>query len=191
MTKLCSTCKKRRDLSLFCFDKRRQKHHARCRFCHREYNNRRNRALRVTVLTHYGGDPPKCACCGEGILEFLALDHIHGGGRQHRRTIKVRWWEWLRDHGYPKGFRVLCHNCNQAWGVYGSCPHQTSISFLADAAASYDELAPSKSWKLTQAKAEEIRHLIAQGMPQCEIAKQYNVSRATICLINKQKHWRS
>jgi len=27
--------------------------------------------------------------------------------------------------GYPTGFRVLCHNCNQAIGLYGYCPHKT------------------------------------------------------------------
>jgi hypothetical protein len=31
---------------------------------------------------------------------------------------------WLKRNGYPKGFRVLCHNCNSARGLYGYCPHK-------------------------------------------------------------------
>lgn len=32
--------------------------------------------------------------------------------------------EWQRKNNYPKGFQVLCHNCNLAKGFYGKCPHQ-------------------------------------------------------------------
>lgn len=28
---------------------------------------------------------------------------------------------WLLVHNFPKGFRVLCHNCNQSLGMYGYC----------------------------------------------------------------------
>jgi hypothetical protein len=31
---------------------------------------------------------------------------------------------WLRDNGWPEGYRVLCHNCNSARGLYGYCPHE-------------------------------------------------------------------
>lgn len=31
---------------------------------------------------------------------------------------------WIIRNKYPKGFRVLCHNCNQAIGSYGECPHK-------------------------------------------------------------------
>lgn len=85
-------------------------------------DNARRRRLRV--LDHYGG---KCACCGEGRFEFLAIDHINNDGRAHRLQIGhgsggiVR---WLINENFPKGFRVLCHNCNMAMGFYGACPHQ-------------------------------------------------------------------
>lgn len=161
-----------------------------CIQCKRDRNNRRNRALRVAVLTHYSTGRPTCACCKETTLEFLALDHIHGGGRKHRQTIQMRWWEWLRKQGYPKGFRVLCHNCNQAIGVYGSCPHQTATSPLAEAFHGYDPTTPSKSRKLTDAEVAEIRQLIQSGTPQCVIAPKFHVSRATICNIRKLKTWK-
>ena len=79
------------------------------------------RDLRMSVLSHYGGI---CACCGEDELEFLGIDHIKGGGNQHRKGLNVSIYYWLRKNGFPQGFRVLCHNCNLASGFYGVCPHQ-------------------------------------------------------------------
>lgn len=91
-----------------------------------DYTNRYKR--RVLTLIHYGGNPPKCACCGEDALEFLCIDHSNRGGDKHRRIINSKggrdFYMWLHKNGYPKGFRVLCHNCNMALGLYGYCPHQ-------------------------------------------------------------------
>jgi len=78
------------------------------------------RNLRASVIEAYGG---KCDCCGETHIEFLVIDHIDGGGRQHRKSLGSYIYKWLRDQGYPAGFRVLCHNCNCAFAYYGSCPH--------------------------------------------------------------------
>lgn len=83
---------------------------------------KRTRQRRLGVLSHYGG---KCACCGETTFEFLAIDHINGGGGEHRRKIgKSETVKWLIKNNYPEGFQVLCHNCNLAKGFYGECPHQ-------------------------------------------------------------------
>lgn len=81
---------------------------------------------RLSALVYYGGDPPSCACCNESRLEFLALDHIGGGGRQERLRVGSgeRFFRYLQKTNYPPGYRVLCHNCNQAMGIYGYCPHQ-------------------------------------------------------------------
>lgn len=78
---------------------------------------------KLRAFNAYGG--PICACCGETHIEFLSIDHIHGGGTRHRRDIggSARIYRWLRDQDYPPGFRVLCMNCNSALGYHGSCPH--------------------------------------------------------------------
>lgn len=190
--KICNTCGLSYTLDMFSVSYKgtpRARISHECRFCHRRRNNLRNRALRVKVLTYYSGGTPKCACCGIAHLEFLSVDHIHGGGAKQRRTIKTRWWEWLRKAGYPSGFRVLCHNCNQSIGLYGYCPHQQTSTRFSEAVASYDENAPNKSCKLTQAQVDEIRSLVASGVSQVEIAKRFKVSRAAICLIHGGKRW--
>ena len=90
---------------------------------HREAHARR----KLTVLMFYGGNPPKCACCGEGTIQFLAIDHVNGGGNQHRKQSGIKGggiYMWLIRNGFPEGYQVLCHNCNCAKGFFGKCPHE-------------------------------------------------------------------
>jgi predicted restriction endonuclease len=84
--------------------------------------NKQNRAL---VLEHYGS---RCACCGEAHQEFLCVDHINGGGNQHRKLLHLmpggQMYRWLIRNNFPEGFRLLCWNCNSSLGMRGYCPHQ-------------------------------------------------------------------
>lgn len=69
--------------------------------------------IRLEVMANYGG--PVCVGCGETELEVLQMDHINGGGRKHVQSDGVKGkglCRWLRDNGFPPGFRVLCANCN-------------------------------------------------------------------------------
>jgi hypothetical protein len=85
----------------------------------------RLRRVRLMVLSHYSGGVPNCACCGESHVEFLTMDHINGGGAEHRRVMKnSNIYIELKRLGFPVGFRVLCSNCNHAHGCYGYCPHE-------------------------------------------------------------------
>lgn len=89
-----------------------------------EYRRRQYARIRAEVLTHYGGF---CRCCGETEPAFLGMDHIDGGGNQHRSSFAGPLVRWLYRHGFPPGFQVLCHNCNQAKHIYGQCPHQAKV----------------------------------------------------------------
>ena len=90
------------------------------------YQKEYKRKARLICLKHYGGNPPECACCGENRIEFLTIDHIAGGGAKHRATERgaSNLNLWLRTHKFPKGFRVLCYNCNESLGIYKYCPHR-------------------------------------------------------------------
>lgn len=90
----------------------------------RAYDLKRSRDLRLKALQAYGGTPPKCACCGEKEIKFLSIDHINGGGNYERKKLS-RWVnQWLKTNNYPKGYQVLCFNCNLAKGFYKKCPHK-------------------------------------------------------------------
>jgi hypothetical protein len=110
----CRTCNKRY------FMMRHREHREEERF--RQF--RFHQSLRRLVIGHYGG---KCACCDEERLEFLAIDHIKGGGNKHRKTNDVQnIYAWIKRNNFPTGFRVLCHNCNMSLGFYGYCAHRVS-----------------------------------------------------------------
>lgn len=94
--------------------KRRKEYREKTRTHYRELGRKRWHMLRMKALIHYGGDPPKCACCGESHIKFLTIDHIGGNGNKHRRNVVGRIEGWLAKNNYPEGFQVLCMNCNFA-----------------------------------------------------------------------------
>ena len=95
-----------------------------CQGCLDKGTNLR-KTLRLKVFAAYGNE---CRCCGEVRYEFLSIDHVNGAGQAHRKR---------REHGgqgetfyrhllnaKPEDIQLLCHNCNQAKGWYGKCPHE-------------------------------------------------------------------
>lgn len=107
-----------------------------CQVCKikQEEARRKNKDL---VFAQYGGY--RCVCCGETEPMFLTIDHIDGGGNEHRRNSnRADIHPWLIKHNFPAGFQVLCYNCN--CGRYrngGVCPHQiTSELSLKNSIAS-------------------------------------------------------
>ncbi|KKN72366.1 hypothetical protein LCGC14_0411930 [marine sediment metagenome] len=86
----------------------------------REGDRIAERELKEEMIVAYGG---KCQSCGEDHLEFMTIDHVRGGGCQHRREIRaagVNFYRRLKRQGWPKGdYRLLCFNCNCAKGTVG------------------------------------------------------------------------
>jgi len=94
---------------------------------------------RLKVLQYYSkrlskSNIPCCNCCGlNSHIEFLTVDHI--AGRQEMDSEpelkKLNYMSklsgtalviWIIKNNFPKGFQILCHNCNQTKGYYGQCP---------------------------------------------------------------------
>ena len=109
---------------------------------YKESLKRSARENRLLCLKHYGGDPPRCACCGEHRVRFLHIDHIGGGGAQHLQSLRSHSIsQWLIAEQMPNGFRVLCANCNMALGLFGRCPHQDEgTSALSDDGPQFQEI---------------------------------------------------
>lgn len=197
--KICNKCRKRKPLHDFHRQtKSADGHQNRCKQCNRvRLNNdnavkreagitthaqRTRRRLRLEVLRAYGGDNPACACCGEAKLEFLAIDHVNGGGGLHRREIgHSGLYTWLKREGFPSGFRVLCHNCNHAIGVYGYCPHQEHREYLceipyereSDVAAMRDKIIAALSRCRTQRIVLTAENVAAAAGVHINTAKRY------------------
>lgn len=97
---------------------------------HNEKERQRARRRKYRVLSRYsGGGDLVCACCGERHPKFLGIDHIDGGGREHRlmlgngKSVGNQFYAYLARENFPPGYRVLCHNCNLSLGFFGYCPH--------------------------------------------------------------------
>lgn len=81
---------------------------------------------RLLCIAHYSNNKMCCSCCGETEYMFLEIDHTNGGGNNHRKSIgKDRIESWLIKNNFPKGFGVLCCNCNKGKHLNGGiCPHK-------------------------------------------------------------------
>ena len=64
------------------------------------------------VLNYYSNGTNKCAICGIDTYEVLTIDHINGGGSEHKKEHFNYLYIWLIQNNLPEGFRVLCRNCN-------------------------------------------------------------------------------
>jgi len=155
MTKICSKCKIQR--SLTDFYKNGKYKHSECKECkrlrekvryaqnpqkiyartqayiknnpekQRQWQRDYTKRQRAKVLEYYG---KSCACCKENNVEFLAIDHINGGGTKHLKELGIRggsFYLWLIKNNFPPEFRTLCHNCNTSLGHYNYCPHQNKF----------------------------------------------------------------
>lgn len=107
-------------------------------------NRRRGKVNRLTIklecFNYYSNNNIRCMCpsgiCENNYIEFLSLDHINGGGTKHRKSLLEtkqcgsgdKFYLFLRRNGYPDGYRLLCHCCNQSFGYCGYCPHEREVS---------------------------------------------------------------
>lgn len=141
---LCGYCGKNKHKAgkkscVECLQKRRDKYAS----CGDKITRRQNAAIirakrKKRILEHYGGI---CACCGEKELIFLAIDHINGGGNEHRRQIgnnpgnrcgssSTQFYKWIEKNDFPDFLQILCHNCNMGKHLNnGVCPHKTEPLF--------------------------------------------------------------
>ena len=134
----CADCGIAKLMTLEFFNKRQRKTKSRGQFfdlktqcveCANSYAVKSSSILRDEVLRAYS-DPkvPRCACCGEEILGLLCVDHIEGGGTKHISKVGSL-YRWLKKNDWPKGYQVLCYNCNGSKGSGDLCVHKRESKF--------------------------------------------------------------
>lgn len=90
-----------------------------------------HRRVKDEVFAAYGGYRCACKKCQETNPKFLTIDHINGCTPKMRKKQGngSQFYRWLKNNGFPKGFRVLCFNCNIGRALNGGvCPHLTSTA---------------------------------------------------------------
>ncbi len=69
--------------------------------------------IKRLVYEHYSPNGIKCKKCSFDDIRALSIDHIKGKGHLHR--LKVGFgnalYRWIVRNNYPKGFQILCMNC--------------------------------------------------------------------------------
>ena len=110
----CTSCGNRREVgSCYC---------SKCRKNKQITTKIKAQGLRLELMAHYGN---QCACCGEKMLEFLCMDHVYGLALGESKDRGQAFYRRIKKAGFPSDlYRVLCHNCNMARGLYGYCPHE-------------------------------------------------------------------
>jgi hypothetical protein len=133
--KVCTRCLIPKDLACFSPNRRMATgRQSRCKVCCAAVLITQRWERRVATITTYGG---ACLCCGSSYLPFLTLDHISGGGSEHRHRLGSgsRIYRWAELRGYPQSLRVLCFSCNDALGSLRS----TNIAQLRHAIMLWDQ----------------------------------------------------
>lgn len=78
--------------------------------------------IQALVFNYYGW---RCACCGT--TRMLSIDHVAGGGNEHRETLlgrnagATRFYAWLIEQGFPAGYQTLCKPCNTSKADRAHC----------------------------------------------------------------------
>ena len=121
--------------------------------------NKKGLEVKTHVFEKYSNGKIKCVCCDHKQIASLTIDHIegrkkHGHGRQFSG---VNLYKWLVINNFPKGFRVLCMNCNFVLGHFNRCPHNISKEHIFENRA--------KKWR-SQLKYE-VFSKYSKGSPKC------------------------
>src|ERR1700747_1062977 len=73
-----------------------------CYPCKIEAARAQHLKMKQEIMDYYGGC---CACCGETILDFLALDHLNNDGAAHRKAEQLqtgwRTYYWIKRNNFP------------------------------------------------------------------------------------------
>lgn len=93
---------------------------------YRAQRRRRYHEIKQEIFQAYGN---RCVCCGDETIKFLSIDHIQGGGNQHRASLPGGERQLFIDivrAGFPEEYQLLCHNCNHGKFLNGGkCPGET------------------------------------------------------------------
>jgi len=88
----------------------------------REYALRK----KIEAFTPYSNGKPKCACCSIDNIDVLSIDHIipqsYFKGEKKRLGVELN--RYLINNNFPRGYQILCRNCNQSKSNKSLCYHQ-------------------------------------------------------------------
>jgi hypothetical protein len=102
-------------------------------------NDRWRLQNKLIALYHYSKGTLTCGVCGTGEINELTVDHIDGGGNEHRKLVIGRlsgssgteFYTWLIKNNLPEGLQTLCFGCNCAKNCH-IITRETALSMIKD-----------------------------------------------------------
>lgn len=91
-----------------------------CKICNIFDDKVRTKIIKMEFVIAYGG---KCVCCGETELELLTVEHIRFKGHKLIYDNTTNLLYKLKALGWPKGYTILCWNCNLSTKNGRPCVH--------------------------------------------------------------------
>jgi len=90
---------------------------------YREYVLRK----KIEVFTHYSNGKLKCACCGIDNIDILSIDHIISQSyfKGEKKYTGEKLYRYLIKNSFPRGYQILCRNCNSSKSDKSLCYHQS------------------------------------------------------------------
>ncbi len=72
---------------------------------------RAKNSLHVRIIRALG---EKCVRCGFDNILALQIDHVNGGGTQHRKSFanNTAYLKYVLEHADSGEYQILCSNCN-------------------------------------------------------------------------------
>jgi hypothetical protein len=129
--------------------------------------------VKIEAFEAYGGC--RCDWCGLSDPVMLTLDHIRQDGAERHRQGDPRGgtvlYQWLKQQGYPPGFRVLCFN------------HNILAAWLARRGIYQNELERARGTDPPPTRARivaYVREQVEAGRSRSEVARELNISEATL-----------
>jgi hypothetical protein len=115
------------------------------------------------------------ACCRGG-------RHNQYGNFQGNMAHRVSWE--MKNGEIPSGFHV-CHHCDNP-----KCVNPDHLFLGTNTDNSHDMMRKGRR-RTTRSLDDvcEMRWLLAMGARQCDVATEYGLSRASVCLIANKKQW--
>lgn len=130
------------------------------------------------IIKPYNGNPKNYRCVGIG--------------SRRSKTLHVIVYQLFGNTPYQKGLVINHKDGNKSNNAIVNLEQVTQIENIRHAMDNilYPVGEERYNAKLTNDQVIKIKELLKSGMPQKDIAKQFNISRPTVCNIKKGKCYR-
>lgn len=150
----------------------------------KKINDEYRMKLKSDVIRIYSSNKNECFCCHEKDIRFLVIDHVNGRKSEghDKKMTGYKLYLWLKKNNYPKGYQVLCQNCNFSKFIHGECIHTVKLENLVKGINNIEIDLRKKIRRLN------VITVYSNGVPQCSCCGELEYDFLVIDHVNKRKN---